>query len=109
MFRSVFIKCKIEKTPYEGGTFKIKLVLPSDFPSHPPKGRILLLIFKFKVIFLRKSSTQIFRNPVKYVLILLKKIGTRKNGQLSIYYKYREKFKLFTFLGYKMFINCAIP
>lgn len=25
-------------TPYEGGLFRLKLVVPSDFPSTPPKG-----------------------------------------------------------------------
>ena len=25
-------------TPYEGGSFRVKLVLGSDFPSAPPKG-----------------------------------------------------------------------
>ena len=25
-------------TPYEGGVFKVKLVIPSDFPQAPPKG-----------------------------------------------------------------------
>lgn len=25
-------------TPYEGGVFRVKLVLGSDFPSAPPKG-----------------------------------------------------------------------
>ncbi len=25
-------------TPFEGGLFRIKLVVPSDFPASPPKG-----------------------------------------------------------------------
>jgi ubiquitin-conjugating enzyme E2 S len=29
-------------TPYEEGIFKIKLVIPSEFPSLPPKGYFLL-------------------------------------------------------------------
>merc|ERR1712167_35847 len=32
-------------TPYEGGCFKMKLVLGSDFPSAPPKGFFLTTIF----------------------------------------------------------------
>lgn len=27
-----------EKTPYEGGKFRVKLVLGSDYPAAPPKG-----------------------------------------------------------------------
>lgn len=27
-----------EQTPFEGGVFKVKLVLPSDYPQAPPKG-----------------------------------------------------------------------
>jgi len=27
-----------EGTPYEGGIFRVKLVLPLDFPASPPKG-----------------------------------------------------------------------
>ena len=27
-----------DTTPFEGGVFKVKLVLPSDYPSSPPKG-----------------------------------------------------------------------
>lgn len=30
-------------TPYEGGVFRMKLVLGSDFPSAPPKGKSFLL------------------------------------------------------------------
>lgn len=33
------------QTPYEGGTFHIKLVLGSDFPSAPPRGYFLTKIF----------------------------------------------------------------
>ncbi|GBG72599.1 hypothetical protein CBR_g12172 [Chara braunii] len=32
-------------TPYEGGLFKMKLVLPHDFPTSPPKGYFLTRIF----------------------------------------------------------------
>ena len=27
-----------DATPFESGTFRVKLVLPSDYPSAPPKG-----------------------------------------------------------------------
>ena len=27
-------------TPYEGGMFRMKLVLSKDFPASPPQGRI---------------------------------------------------------------------
>jgi len=30
-----------DQTPFEGGVFKVKLVLPSDYPSAPPKGYFL--------------------------------------------------------------------
>jgi len=32
-------------TPYEGGLFRMKLIIPSDFPSAPPKGYFLTRIF----------------------------------------------------------------
>jgi ubiquitin-protein ligase len=28
-----------ESTPYEGGTFRVRLVLSQDFPVAPPKGK----------------------------------------------------------------------
>eukprot|EP00492_Amphilonche_elongata_P001669 TRINITY_DN2058_c0_g1_i1.p1 TRINITY_DN2058_c0_g1~~TRINITY_DN2058_c0_g1_i1.p1 ORF type:complete len:125 (+),score=17.00 TRINITY_DN2058_c0_g1_i1:94-468(+) len=34
-----------EGTPYEGGTFRVKLVLGSTFPQQPPKGFFLTPIF----------------------------------------------------------------
>lgn len=34
-----------EGTPYEGGTFRVKLVLGSTFPNQPPKGFFLTKIF----------------------------------------------------------------
>jgi ubiquitin-conjugating enzyme E2 S len=33
------------ETPYEGGVFRIKLVLGSDFPTAPPRGYFLTKIF----------------------------------------------------------------
>ena len=32
-------------TPYQGGTFKCKLVIEGDFPANPPKGYFLTKIF----------------------------------------------------------------
>lgn len=34
-----------DATPFHGGTYKVKLVLPSDFPNSPPKGYFLTKIF----------------------------------------------------------------
>mmetsp|Transcript_13395 Transcript_13395/g.19561 ORF Transcript_13395/g.19561 Transcript_13395/m.19561 type:complete len:180 (+) Transcript_13395:46-585(+) len=34
-----------EATPYYGGTFRVKLELPSDFPTSPPKGYFLTKIW----------------------------------------------------------------
>lgn len=34
-----------EDTPYYGGIFRVKLVLPSDFPKSPPKGYCITKIF----------------------------------------------------------------
>ena len=34
--------CFVAGTPYEGGLFRVKLVLGKDFPTAPPKGEILL-------------------------------------------------------------------
>ena len=32
-------------TPYEGGMFRMKLVLPKDFPASPPQGTIVLYCY----------------------------------------------------------------
>lgn len=32
-------------TPYEGGLFRLRLTLPSDFPTSPPKGFFITRIF----------------------------------------------------------------
>ena len=37
-------------TPFEGGVFRLKLVLSSDFPSSPPKGFFLTKIFLAKIL-----------------------------------------------------------
>lgn len=34
-----------EQTPFEGGVFRVKLVLGSDFPQSPPKGFFLTKVF----------------------------------------------------------------
>ena len=34
-----------EGTPYEGGTFRMRLTLPTDFPASPPKGFFITKIF----------------------------------------------------------------
>jgi ubiquitin-conjugating enzyme E2 S len=34
-----------DQTPYEGGVFRLKLTLGSDFPSQPPKAYLLTKIF----------------------------------------------------------------
>lgn len=34
-----------EKTPFEGGIFKVKLALPTDYPHAPPKGCFLTKIY----------------------------------------------------------------
>mmetsp|Transcript_54247 Transcript_54247/g.140080 ORF Transcript_54247/g.140080 Transcript_54247/m.140080 type:complete len:188 (-) Transcript_54247:639-1202(-) len=34
-----------DSTPFEGGTYKVKLCLPTDYPHAPPKGYFLTRIF----------------------------------------------------------------
>mmetsp|Transcript_57053 Transcript_57053/g.65063 ORF Transcript_57053/g.65063 Transcript_57053/m.65063 type:complete len:217 (+) Transcript_57053:134-784(+) len=34
-----------EETPYEGGIFRCRLIIPGDFPMNPPKGYFLTKIF----------------------------------------------------------------
>jgi len=34
-----------DQTPFEAGVFKVKLVLPADYPQAPPKGYFLTKIF----------------------------------------------------------------
>lgn len=36
---------RAEKTPYEGGSFRVKLVLTKEYPAAPPKGFFLTKIF----------------------------------------------------------------
>lgn len=38
-------KCFSAETPYVGGSFRVKLVLPKDFPQSPPRGFFLTKIF----------------------------------------------------------------
>lgn len=40
ILRYSWCKC-IVGTPYEGGVFKCKLVVDSEFPQKPPKGKLL--------------------------------------------------------------------
>ena len=37
-----------EGTPFVGGAFRVKLVMPSDYPNSPPKGYFLTKIFPLK-------------------------------------------------------------
>lgn len=46
-----FLCLLLAGTPYEAGTFKVKLVLDRDFPASPPKGlQCYLLSFSFFII-----------------------------------------------------------
>lgn len=38
LYALIFITTYIVGTPYEGGVFKCKLVVDSEFPQKPPKG-----------------------------------------------------------------------
>jgi len=49
-------------TPYAGGVFKIKLILPSDFPQTPPKGFFVTKIFHPNI---RQPSGEICVNTLK--------------------------------------------
>lgn len=40
-----FLLISIAGTPYEGGYFRVKLILCKGFPSQPPKGFFLTKIF----------------------------------------------------------------
>jgi len=65
-------------TPYEGGIFRVKLILGSDFPASPPKGLFLTKIFHPNV----SSKGEICVNtlkkdwksdlPLKHVLLTVK-------------------------------------
>ena len=48
-------------TPFEGGRFRVRLALPSDFPQSPPKGHFLTKIFHPNV----SSSGEICVNTLK--------------------------------------------
>jgi len=46
------ILCEIDGptgTPYEGGTFQVKLILGNEYPTAPPKGMSKNLWYKFTV------------------------------------------------------------
>eukprot|EP00959_Pyramimonas_sp_CCMP1952_P088801 1857914-Pyramimonas_sp.AAC.1 len=49
-------------TPYEGGVFKMKLILPSDFPNTPPRGFFVTRIFHPNI---RQPSGEICVNTLK--------------------------------------------
>lgn len=51
-----------EGTPYAGGAFRMKLVLPGDFPNSAPKGYFLTKIFHPNV---RQPSGEICVNTLK--------------------------------------------
>lgn len=38
-------------TPYEGGLFRVKLVLGKDFPAVPPKGKAFFVYVVYLVLF----------------------------------------------------------
>lgn len=44
-FNSTIKSCFLAGTPYAGGQFRVKLTLPKDFPSNPPKAYFLTKIF----------------------------------------------------------------
>ena len=49
-------------TPFEGGTFKMKLTLPADYPSNPPNGFFTTKIFHPNI---RQPSGEICVNTLK--------------------------------------------
>ena len=49
-------------TPFEGGTFKMKLALPADYPNNPPKGFFTTKIFHPNI---RQPSGEICVNTLK--------------------------------------------
>src|SRR2546423_10726039 len=83
--KTIIFKFYLESTPYEGGCFRVKLVLGADFPAAPPKCKFLTIdkcdvytlmricLFKFfflkkkiPVILLQKYLIQTFQNLFKY-------------------------------------------
>lgn len=38
-------------TPYEGGLFRVKLVLGKDYPTAPPKGELKFVLIKINKCF----------------------------------------------------------
>ena len=51
-----------ENTPFENGVFKMKLVLPADYPTSAPKGYFLTKIFHPNI---RQPSGEICVNTLK--------------------------------------------
>ena len=49
-------------TPFEGGTFKMKLTLPADYPNNPPRGFFTTKIFHPNI---RQPSGEICVNTLK--------------------------------------------
>jgi ubiquitin-protein ligase len=41
--------CEVE-TPFEGGVFKMKIVIDSEFPNKPPKGMFSIFLSTFSKV-----------------------------------------------------------
>lgn len=59
--KNLFVHRVAEDTPFYGGSFRLKLVFGSDYPSAPPKGYFLTRIFHPNV----SSSGDICVNTLK--------------------------------------------
>lgn len=64
-------------SPYEGGWFKVKLVVGSEFPASPPKGYFLTNIFHPNVSTTGKVCVNALKNDwecdfsVKHILMVV--------------------------------------
>lgn len=95
----------IDKTPYEDGYFKIKLVFDENFPDSPPKGYFMTKIFHPNVSDKGEICVNTLKKDwkpelgIRHVLLVICKDEPRKEKRTD------EKVILHNKIGYQVFID----